>query len=105
MHTVKSEFNDPTLDSSGEFQWRRTGEEHPFNPKTIHMLHMQQERTTMSCIKSFPNMVKEENIMFLRGLLDVDFTARPSIPIEEVEPMESIFLNGSNGRNVIRLDQ
>ncbi|MGG3450300.1 glutamate synthase large subunit [Domibacillus aminovorans] len=93
----KSEFNDPTLDSSGEFQWRRTGEKHAFNPKTIHMLQHAARTNNYELYKEFSEMANEENIMFLRGLLDLDFTARPSIPLEEVEPLEDIFKRFKSG--------
>ncbi|OKL35993.1 glutamate synthase large subunit [Domibacillus mangrovi] len=93
----KSEFNDPTLDSSGEFQWRRTGEKHAFNPKTIHMLQHAARTNNYELYKEFSEMANEENIMFLRGLLDLDFTARPSIPLEEVESLEDIFKRFKSG--------
>lgn len=93
----KGEFSDPTLDSSGEFVWRRTGEKHAFNPKTIHMLQHASRTNDYELYKQYSSLVNEENIMFLRGLLDLDFSARPSIPLDEVEPLESIFKRFKSG--------
>ncbi|OLN23614.1 glutamate synthase large subunit [Domibacillus antri] len=93
----KGEFNDSTLDSSGEFQWRATGEKHAFEPKTIHMLQHAARTNNYELYKEFSKMANEENVMFLRGLLDLDFTARPSIPLDEVEPLEEIFKRFKSG--------
>ncbi len=80
---------DDTLDSGSDFQWRKTGEHHTFNPKTIHTLQWACRKNDYSLFKTFSKLADDERTTFLRNL----FSFKPetnSIPLEEVEPVEDI---------------
>ncbi|GGE15209.1 glutamate synthase [NADPH] large chain [Marinithermofilum abyssi] len=82
------EYEDKALEPGSDFQWRRNGETHTFNPKTIHTLQQACRRGDYEQFKTYSRMVDEENLAYLRGLLD--FEQREPVPIDEVEPVESI---------------
>lgn len=48
----QTSYKDDVLDPGSELQWRRNGEHHAFNPKTIHMLQWACRKTTISCLKN-----------------------------------------------------
>ncbi|WP_088050269.1 glutamate synthase large subunit [Virgibacillus dakarensis] len=77
-----------TLDSGSDFQWRKTGEHHAFNPKTIHMLQWACRRGDYDLFKQYSKAANEERINFLRNLFT--FKQTDSIPIEQVESAEEI---------------
>ncbi|SDV99920.1 glutamate synthase (NADPH) large subunit [Marininema mesophilum] len=78
-----------TLDPGSELQWRRNGEYHAFNPMTIHTLQQACRLGSYDRFKEYSKRANEEQIAFLRSLLDFN-SGRKSIPIEEVESEESI---------------
>ncbi|MEK5055209.1 glutamate synthase large subunit [Niallia sp. FSL K6-0212] len=80
---------DDTLDSGSEFQWRKGGEHHAFNPKTIHTLQWACRKGDYSLFKQFSEAANEESMSFLRNLFAFD-SARQPIDIKEVESVESI---------------
>lgn len=80
---------DSTLDSGSEFQWRKTGEHHAFNPKTIHTLQWACRRGDYNLFKEYSKAANEERINFLRSLFTFKQTL-PSIPMDEVESAETI---------------
>jgi len=84
------DVTNPTLDAGGEYQWRKDGEEHLFNPETIHLLQKSVRTDDYATFKKYASLVNEQNRKHftLRGLLD--FRAGAPIPIEEVEAVESI---------------
>jgi glutamate synthase (ferredoxin) len=86
-----------TLDVGGEYQWRKDGEEHLFNPETIHTLQRAVREGDYELYKKYASLVNEQNQKFftLRGLLD--FKSRESIPLEEVEPIEAIMKRFKTG--------
>ena len=86
-----------TLDVGGEYQWRKDGEEHLFNPETIHTLQRAVREGDYALYKKYASLVNEQNQKFftLRGLLD--FKSRESIPLEEVEPIEAIMKRFKTG--------
>lgn len=86
------------LDSGGDYQWRKDGEDHLFNPKTIHTLQMATRSNDYKLYKKFSSLVQGEyeEIRTLRSLLDFKFD-QPPVPIEEVEPAESIFKRFKSG--------
>ena len=80
------------LAPGGDYQWRKDGELHLFNPRTVHLL---QKATRTEDYASFKAYTQDIDLMNkewcnLRGLLEFDLDGAPSIPIEEVEPVESI---------------
>jgi glutamate synthase (NADPH) large chain len=84
-----SDSLDNTLESGSDFQWRKTGEHHAFNPKTIHTLQWACRKGDYELFKKYSVLANEERIGFLRNLFSFD-EARPAIPIEEVESVDSI---------------
>ncbi|MDG3493977.1 MULTISPECIES: glutamate synthase large subunit [Pseudanabaena] len=86
-----------TLDVGGDYQWRKDGEAHLFSPETIHALQKAVRDGNYELFKKYSSLVNEQNQQHftLRGLLD--FKSRESIPIEEVEPIESILSRFKTG--------
>ncbi|MFC7442522.1 glutamate synthase large subunit [Laceyella putida] len=82
-------YDEKALESGSELQWRRDGEFHAYNPKTIHTLQQACRRNDYSLFKKFTEMANDEQLTFLRSLFAFK-SDRSSIPIEEVEPVDSI---------------
>ncbi|WP_209120970.1 glutamate synthase large subunit [Alkalihalobacillus sp. BA299] len=77
------------LESGSDFQWRKDGEFHAFNPHTIHTLQWACRKGDYSLYKKYSHMANEERIGFLRNLFAFD-PNRKSLPIDEVESVDSI---------------
>ena len=89
---------DDELDSGGEYQWRRDGEYHLFNPETVFKLQHAARSGRVEVYREYAERVNNQNRLraTLRGLFTFKST-RPSIPIAEVEPVESIFKRFATG--------
>ncbi len=83
--------NGNTLDVGGEWQWRKNGEHHLFNPHTIHLLQKATRTGNFKTFQQYSRMVNDqsEKIGTLRGLLKFKGGSGP-IPVEEVESVEEI---------------
>ncbi len=86
------------LDSGGEYQWRRDGEYHLFNPDTVYKLQHATRSGQYAIYRDYARLVNDQNRKraTLRGL----FRLRPGdapVPLDEVEPVESIFKRFSTG--------
>ncbi|WP_405084670.1 glutamate synthase large subunit [Microbispora sp. NBC_01389] len=86
------------LEVGGEYQWRREGEPHLFNPTTVFKLQHSTRTRRYEIFKEYTSLVdgQSQKLMTLRGL----FRLRPAgapIPIDEVEPVESIVKRFSTG--------
>jgi glutamate synthase (NADPH/NADH) large chain len=83
----------------GEYQWRRDGEPHLFNPETVFRLQHATRERRYDIFKSYTKGVDDqsENLMTLRGLLKFKDGVRPAVPLEEVEPVSSIVKRFSTG--------
>ncbi|MFC0524874.1 glutamate synthase large subunit [Pontibacillus salicampi] len=77
-----------SLEPGSDFQWRKGGEHHAFNPKTVHTLQWACRQNDYSLFKDFSEAANKERIGFLRNLFS--FKKGHSINIEEVESVESI---------------
>ena len=86
-----------TLDVGGEYQWRREGEQHLFNPETVFRLQHATRNKRFDIFRQYTDGVNEqsERLMTLRGLFR--FRDREAISIDEVEPIESILTRFSTG--------
>ncbi|MEU6116380.1 glutamate synthase large subunit [Streptomyces sp. NPDC047117] len=86
------------LDIGGEYQWRREGEPHLFDPETVFRLQHSARSGKYDIFKKYTERVNEqsERLMTLRGLFGFK-SDRPSIPIEEVEPVSEIVKRFSTG--------
>ncbi len=89
--------SDLTLDSPGHHKTRSGGDEHLYNPATIHMLQESTRRGDYGMFKQYTAMVNDEaSIKNLRGLMDFRYAEKP-LPLEEVEPVESIVTRFKTG--------
>ena len=85
------QVNGQTLDVGGQYQWRKDGEYHLFNPETIHKLQASTRTGNYQLFRGYSDAVNQQakNLCTLRGLLDLKFAENP-IPLEEVESVETI---------------
>jgi glutamate synthase (ferredoxin) len=88
----------PDLEWGGQYQWRRDGEYHLFNPETIFKLQHATSTGQFKIFKEYTDLVDKQNhhLCTLRGLFEFKFADQP-IPIEEVEPVESILKRFATG--------
>jgi len=87
------------LPIGGEYQWRRDGEPHLFNPETVFALQHSTRNKRYDIFKRYTSSVNEQSkeLMTLRGLFQFKNGSQPSIPIEEVESAHSIIARFSTG--------
>ena len=57
----EQEGRDAVLDSGGEYQWRKDGEDHLFSPQTMHALQMASRTNDYRLYKKFSELVKGED--------------------------------------------
>jgi len=83
--------NGRTLDVGGQYQYRREGEYHLFNPETVHKLQYACRSGNYKVFKEYTELVNNQarRLCTLRGLFDLKLAENP-IPIDEVESVESI---------------
>ncbi len=77
------------LAATGRHRERSQGENHRYNPKTIHMLQLSTREGSYEKFKEYTKMVDGEETGYLRTLLDFNF-AKEEIPLEEVESEDEI---------------
>ena len=82
----------------GEYQWRREGEPHLFDPETVFKLQHSTRTGQMDVFRSYTEKVNEQSkrLMTLRGLFELSKDRKP-ISIDEVEPIENILRRFSTG--------
>ncbi|MGW4631432.1 glutamate synthase large subunit [Nocardia sp. NPDC004415] len=87
------------LEVGGEYQWRREGEYHLFNPDTVFKLQHATRSGQYSVFKEYTKLVDDqsERLAALRGLFKFKTSARESISIDEVEPASEIVKRFSTG--------
>ena len=83
----------------GEYQWRREGEYHLFNPETVYKLQHSTRTGRYEVFKEYTSLVDDQakNLATLRGLFELKTEGRTPIPIEEVEPVSEIVKRFSTG--------
>ncbi|NBV02972.1 MAG: glutamate synthase large subunit [Acidimicrobiia bacterium] len=86
------------LEVGGEYQWRREGEHHLFNPETVYRLQHATRSKRYDIFKQYTSLVDEQSdrLATLRGLLRFA-DDRVAVPIEEVEPASEILKRFSTG--------
>ncbi len=97
-----SELAHRDLDVGGEYQWRREGEYHLFNPKTVQLLQHSTRSGRYDIFKSYTKAVDSQSsrLATLRGLLrlrEAAETGRSPVPLDEVEPVSEIVKRFSTG--------
>jgi glutamate synthase (NADPH/NADH) large chain len=87
------------LDVGGEYQWRREGEYHLFNPQTVFKLQHATRTKRYEVFKEYTSRVDQQasQLATLRGLFDLDRGDRTPVPIDEVEPVSEIVKRFSTG--------
>ncbi|MET1071897.1 MAG: glutamate synthase central domain-containing protein, partial [Umezawaea sp.] len=87
------------LEVGGEYQWRREGEAHLFNPTTVFKLQHSTRSGRYDVFKEYTRAVDEqsERLYTLRGLFAFKEGLRPAVPIEEVEPVSEIVKRFATG--------
>ena len=90
--------------AGGEYQWRREGEHHLFNPETVFKLQHATRTKRYDIFKEYTTRVDDQarKLATLRGLFRLkdggeEADGRPSVPIEEVEPVSEIVKRFSTG--------
>jgi glutamate synthase (NADPH/NADH) large chain len=83
----------------GEYQWRREGEIHLFNPKTVFKLQHATRSKRYEVFKEYTKAVDDQStdLATLRGLMRLKTGTLPAVPIEEVEPARAILARFSTG--------
>jgi glutamate synthase (NADPH/NADH) large chain len=87
------------LELGGEYQWRREGEVHLFNPETVFKLQHATRAKRYDIFKEYTHLVDDQSkqLATLRGLFDLVVDDARSIPIDEVEPVSEIVKRFSTG--------
>ena len=93
------EVGPPLLDWGGQYQWRREGEFHLFNPETVFRLQHATKSGRSDIFRQYSTMVdgQNERLATLRGLFEFKLDGRTPVPLEEVEPVEAILTRFATG--------
>ena len=86
------------LDSRGEYQWRRGGVPHLFNPQTVYALQHATRSKRYDIFRDYTRMIDHQDGQrtTLRSFLDIK-SIGPVVPIDEVESVASIVRRFSTG--------
>jgi glutamate synthase (NADPH/NADH) large chain len=87
------------LEVGGEYQWRREGPPHLFNPETIFKLQHATKTKRFDIFRQYTKLIDDqsEKLMTLRGLFLLRSNESKSIPIDQVEPASEIVKRFSTG--------
>ncbi|NYJ07804.1 glutamate synthase large subunit [Petropleomorpha daqingensis] len=87
------------LETGGEYQWRREGEVHLFNPETVFLLQHATRSRQYEVFERYTQTVDElsADAATLRGLFTLKTGVRAPVPIDEVEPVSEIVKRFSTG--------
>ena len=88
-HSAAYDTDQPKLDYGGEMKFRKGGEFHAWSPHVVRALHRFLETKDYSDYKEFSRLANSQHPTFIRHLLSYRKAEKP-IPLEEVEPEESI---------------
>jgi glutamate synthase (ferredoxin) len=93
------QVNGHVLEAGGNYQWRADGEHHLFNPQTVHQLQTACRNADYKAFKNYSHAVNDQSkkSCTLRGLLELKVGSQTPVPIEEVEPLESLFKRFKSG--------
>ena len=88
-----------SLETGGEYQWRRDGSPHLFNPETVFKLQHATRTKRFDVFREYTKLVDEqaEQLMTLRGLFMLREGVRPAVSLDEVEPAANIIKRFSTG--------
>ena len=88
-----------TIEAGGEYQWRREGEYHLFNPETVFKLQHATRERRFDIFGEYTRRVDDQSrrLGTLRGLFRLRSGARPPVPLDEVEPVSEIVKRFATG--------
>ncbi len=87
------------LPTGGEYQWRRDGAPHLFNPDTVFRLQHSTRTRRYDIFKEYTRLVdsQAEKLMTLRGMFTLRTATRHPVALDEVEPVSAIVKRFSTG--------
>jgi glutamate synthase (NADPH) large chain len=87
------------LEVGGEYQWRREGEVHLFNPRTVFKLQHATRAKRYDIFKEYTRLVDDQSthLATLRGLLQFRQGLHPALAVDEVEPVSEIVKRFATG--------
>jgi len=87
------------LEGGGEYQWRREGEYHLFNPDTVFRLQHASRQKRYDIFKEYTALVDSQSarLATLRGLFQLQVGSRSPVPLDEVEPISEIVKRFNTG--------
>ena len=85
-----------TLPSVGRHKMRSQGEEHRYNPQTIHLLQQSTRTGDYQMFRQYTAQVDQENFGTLRSLMEFNYPEQ-GVPLEKVESVESIVTRFKTG--------
>ncbi|HTX62478.1 MAG TPA: glutamate synthase-related protein, partial [Acidimicrobiales bacterium] len=87
------------LEVGGEYQWRREGEYHLFNPRTVFKLQHATRAKRYEIFKEYTSAVDDQSarLATLRGLIGLRAGPGGPVPVDEVEPVSEIVKRFSTG--------
>lgn len=95
------------LPNNGQFNYRRDGIRHAWNPETISTLQLATRLCSYKKFKEFTQLVdQKDEPIFIRDYFQIRTAAKP-LPIDEVEPVESIvkhFVTGAMSFGAISIE-
>ncbi|WP_244630513.1 MULTISPECIES: glutamate synthase large subunit [unclassified Microbacterium] len=85
--------------TGGEYQWRRDGAPHLFNPDTVFRLQHATRERRFDIFREYTHLIDDQahELKTLRGLFALRTDVRPPVPIDEVEPVSAIVKRFSTG--------
>ncbi len=85
--------------TGGEYQWRRDGSPHLFNPDTVFRLQHATRERRYDIFREYTKLVDDQatELKTLRGMFALRTGVRPAVPIDEVEPISAIVKRFSTG--------
>ncbi len=85
--------------TGGEYQWRRDGAPHLFNPETVFRLQHATRTRRYDIFREYTKLVDDQaaELKTLRGMFKLRTGVRPPVPIDEVESVSSIVRRFSTG--------
>ncbi len=97
-HAYPSRALNGELDPGGQYQVRDGGEQHLFNPQTIHKLQVACRTNNEKVYREYADLLNDRSktLCTLRGLLDFQPAESP-VPLEEVESVESLMKRFKTG--------
>ncbi|MDR1427129.1 MAG: glutamate synthase large subunit, partial [Bifidobacteriaceae bacterium] len=88
-----------TLDTGGQYKWRRDGEVHLLDPDAIFLLQTATRRRDYALFTRYADRIDDQSkrLATLRGLFALRYGLRDPIPIERVEPVTAIMRRFTTG--------